>query len=419
MENNKLVIISTKVSKNYGAGHLKRSINIAKELLPFSYPIIFVNNDKNGIRELEKSGIKYVVIKSKKDEIKLLDSISYDILLVDKRETSFYKNRRGITVGIDNYGSDTDYFDFTISALPYEKEFNVNFKGIEYLVLDSKIFEIRKSKNRDIKNILVTFGGSDPKDLSSLIVHILEEISNNFNVKIILGPLYSGKINKDRLPPNFTIQEFKESLYDYIQWADIVITSFGITAIESLVAERPVFLINPTDYHNRLANILKVSSFLGDYKNFDNIKAAIIKFIKSPFIPVLKLPTSNSSFVGLIKRFLSGNKELCPICNSYVNRITVFRDGFNNIFFCKKDKIIFRNSDYSSDKKYGPDYFITSYKSQYGKTYEEDRPNIDRLNKRRIKIIKKILKNVARPKLFEAGSALGFFLDLARSEGLL
>jgi len=418
----KILLISTFSDKKFGMGHLKRSINTAKALSDFFYPIILINNNQEAIKEIEKTQIPYIKVYSKKDEIETLNKVSSEFIIIDKRDTSFYKNIKQITVAVDNYGKDTDYFDFLFSPLPYIKEFNSNFSSLKYLVVDPNIFKIKKKQNKNINNILVSFGGSDPNDLSFLAKNLLEEIliTRSFNIKIILGPLYNGRLTKEKIDnPNIKIEGFKDSLYSEIEWADLVITSFGITAIESLIANRLVFVIDPTDYHNMLSKKLKIPSVIGDHNDFSNIKNMLNDFIRYPFSPIIELPESNSFFASVVKDILANKKSTCPVCNNFKDRIVVHRNGVNNVFFCKKDKIIFRNETYFCDKNYGSEYFLSSYKKQYGKTYEEDRGNIDRLNRKRINVIKRLLGRKSRPKLLEVGSALGFFLDMARNSGFI
>ena len=53
----KILLISTFSDKKFGMGHLKRSINTAKALSDFFYPIILINNNQEAIKEIEKTQI--------------------------------------------------------------------------------------------------------------------------------------------------------------------------------------------------------------------------------------------------------------------------------------------------------------------------------------------------------------------------
>jgi SAM-dependent methyltransferase len=79
---------------------------------------------------------------------------------------------------------------------------------------------------------------------------------------------------------------------------------------------------------------------------------------------------------------------------------------------------------------YGKDYFLAEYKSQYGKTYIEDKENVAKLGRRRMRIIEHLMRSNSpeakfnqtklskvNGKLLDAGCALGFFLEIARKKG--
>ncbi|MEQ8352003.1 MAG: methyltransferase domain-containing protein [Leptospiraceae bacterium] len=74
---------------------------------------------------------------------------------------------------------------------------------------------------------------------------------------------------------------------------------------------------------------------------------------------------------------------------------------------------------------YGPDYFLSEYESQYGKSYLEDEPNLRRLAASRLDWMDRVLVHsglevdwsARGPTLLEIGSAAGFFLDEAKQRG--
>lgn len=65
---------------------------------------------------------------------------------------------------------------------------------------------------------------------------------------------------------------------------------------------------------------------------------------------------------------------------------------------------------------YEEDYFLADYQNSYGKSYEEDEPNLRRMARSRLDFLKS-RGNAGSGRLFEIGCATGFFLDEARSAG--
>jgi 2-polyprenyl-3-methyl-5-hydroxy-6-metoxy-1,4-benzoquinol methylase len=66
--------------------------------------------------------------------------------------------------------------------------------------------------------------------------------------------------------------------------------------------------------------------------------------------------------------------------------------------------------------EYETGYFFEFYKSQYGKTYLEDFPNLVRAGKKRLTVIKRLLKGGCG-RLLDIGCAYGPFLSAARDKG--
>jgi 2-polyprenyl-3-methyl-5-hydroxy-6-metoxy-1,4-benzoquinol methylase len=68
--------------------------------------------------------------------------------------------------------------------------------------------------------------------------------------------------------------------------------------------------------------------------------------------------------------------------------------------------------------EYASDYFFDSYKSQYGKTYLEDFPNLVAVGKKRLSVLKRLAgPNRGGMRLLDIGCAYGPFLSAAREEG--
>ena len=84
---------------------------------------------------------------------------------------------------------------------------------------------------------------------------------------------------------------------------------------------------------------------------------------------------------------------------------------------CEKTKVLYFINKNKKKNNYEKDYFFLDYKNQYGKDYIEDEKNLRNLAQKRLKKIEKYFIKYSKTKkfkLFEIGTALGFFLDEAR-----
>ena len=91
---------------------------------------------------------------------------------------------------------------------------------------------------------------------------------------------------------------------------------------------------------------------------------------------------------------------------------------------CQHCRLVFNSRAYK--KEYEDHYFLKEYKKQYGKSYFEDKQNIQKRMTWRLKHLQKytqennrtiLCENTTPCKLLEIGSACGFFLELAQEVG--
>lgn len=420
-------IISTAANKKLGMGHFQRSLWLAKIFQnEFSVKPFFLINPHSQTEEiLRKEKISFKTIKDPEEEKNALEQFRDSLLIVDKRDTDygFYSKFPFLSVGIDNHGKDSQYFDYVIQPLPFRDSIQSNLDGPQYLIFPDSFWNYQQQKIiRPVKKILASFGESDPADLSYLIYELFQRIKETYVVQIVLGPFYEGKLKNIKSAfPHIKITPAQTDLYQPIHSSDMVITHFGLTAYESNLLGTPVFLLNPDSYHQGLT---QKSDFpnagVGSAMRIEEIREKLVKFISRPFFAAIDGPSKgNYQFKTALKQILNKKKSRCPVCSEYGSK-AVFRRELDNIYFCEKDRLFFRNADYECQTiNYGTNYFVEDYQKQYGKTYEEDRANIDKLNRPRLdQIIRLIKKTDRKQNLLEIGCALGFFLDMARKTNL-
>ncbi len=96
----------------------------------------------------------------------------------------------------------------------------------------------------------------------------------------------------------------------------------------------------------------------------------------------------------------------------------------SSFFRCQNCRLVLNST--ANKKEYEGNYFLDEYKKQYGRSYFEDKKNIQKQMTWRLKhIVKYLSKNsgvilyqdMTPYKLLEIGSACGFFLELAQKVG--
>lgn len=400
----------------WGFGHLQRMFLLA-EKLSSKFNIIF--SLKEGDVEAQKliKEKEYTLFPYNELEKRVSTKGPFDRVIVDIRDTSkedmmIYK-KFGPVFSFDDMGDGGQGAFCNIKMLPsLNSDLKFNFSGIEYLLLNSDLKKKNKPINK-IKKILVTFGGSDPARLTNKVLDILS--GKNFEITAVVGPFFSEKI-KD-YPDVKTVFSVK-SLASFVDDADLVITSFGMTLMESLYTNTPVLILNPTDYHDELTkefsypfmitrdSSLSSEKLFSELDKIENGEKELQTFYKLPF----------GEKIDTLVNVIDGASPSIPLCQSCcsLNANVVYRNNKWNMFHCKKCGLFYLETFLPNENTYASDYFLTEYKQQYGRTYEEDREKIRALAIPRMNMI---LKYVKKGKLLDFGSGLGFFAEYAKENG--
>jgi len=191
------VLILTEAGKSIGFGHLTRCIGLYQGFEEKWVDVEIVVNADSSVDFLLK-GIKYKKfdwLRKMEDTFKSLKKV--DVVIIDSylAYLDFYKKVSElvkIPVYIDDYKR-LDYPKGVVinpsiygDRLNYPKKEGVrNLLGKKYIILRKKFWNVPKKKiNKHIKNVLITFGGTNQQDLAKRIAKYLED-EFCFNISIV------------------------------------------------------------------------------------------------------------------------------------------------------------------------------------------------------------------------------------------
>jgi UDP-2,4-diacetamido-2,4,6-trideoxy-beta-L-altropyranose hydrolase len=248
-----------------GYGNFNRCLTVANSLQTQKQNIIFFIN-KNSIveKQLLKKKINYIIVPkflSKQKEsffiLKKCEIINCKILLIDMREYGeilskyFYNNI--FTILFDDAWCKNAYANIIFNGTNVKKyhEYKLKnlrsklFLGSKYWISNKNFLSSRKSKhkiiNKKIYSIIISMGGSDPKNFSLFILKSLLDIKN-IKIKIILGPFNKNKksilkIIENRNNINLIISP--EKIWNEFSNSDLVICNAGNTLFELAILGIP------------------------------------------------------------------------------------------------------------------------------------------------------------------------------------
>ncbi len=410
------MLIITVAGAGHGVGHLKRMLRLAGDLRDsFKIKFSFLSGNSESVSMVNEYGFEYIDFESLDQYV--ADNGEFGRVITDLRDTTVSEmeiySGYGPVYSIDDMGEGGQSAFVNVRTLPSidKEEFLFNYDGLEYLMFD-KSGLVKKEPVPKIKRILITFGGADEKNLTE---RVLESITGKgFEVKVVIGP-FNNHSHKEYAGVEFV--KSPETLKDLINWADLVFTSFGMTLMESLYCAVPVIIVNPSDYHDRLAAgmgypYLIKQDEMGQLGNFLSEIMASDYYDKLKYFFELPFGGKYGDLIHSIKESQPA-VAICPFCSSLKSKL-VDRNSLYNMHRCPECSLYFLEYVSADKMDYDNNYFLSEYKNQYGKTYEEDRENIRSFAKNRLNMIKKYKKSGT---LLDYGSGLGFFSEYASENG--
>lgn len=250
--------------KNSGVGHLKRSLLIAKELNNLNNKIYFLCNQN--LSNLEKKKFEFIKLNQKtlkKNLITIKKEISLnspDLIIFDTYEINqkiidhISKINKKIMI-IHDYKFFKKNVHIYLNSTFSKRQANKNFLiGPKYALVEKKNKIIRNYK-KNIKNVLLFFGGSDSNNLNLKFSRILKsEIFQKFNFNFILSPNIKNinLIENSLKLKNFNKIKFNKNFHKNLCKSDLYIGTGGSSLMDVLISGTPAifFPINKNQKKN-------------------------------------------------------------------------------------------------------------------------------------------------------------------------
>ena len=268
-------------SKKIGLGHLQRCIKL-KNVFPKN-KVIFFTRSKSLQRIFRNEKTFYYLIKSKKEFVNFILNKKIKIFIFDVRKIDnylnniFFKNTKTkyiYTVLIANTlkkVTKPNLTIFPVSVFKKPKSKNI-YAGEKYAIL-SKTKPKKKIKN--LKNIMISMGGSDPNNITTKVIRILNKLDFRVKLNIVIGKLskikniHIKKILTNKMI-NYKVYKKQKNLNKVMMLSDILITNSGITKFEATLMKLPSIIISndKETINNQIAFAKKKTSiYLGYYKS--------------------------------------------------------------------------------------------------------------------------------------------------------
>ena len=266
-----------------GTGHIKRMITFANFVKRLGDKVHFtINNNIYAKKLLEVNNFNYCV------NDKLVPNNYFDIIFLDtynKYKNSSYWNFLfqfcdKLLVITDSHLVENIHATLIVhtnESLNGRILKNNTLVGAKYLIRES-FFKCKKKFSLKVKNVLITFGGADPYDVTNLVVKSILKSKidiNDIKINILIGNLYKNKKKLDHLIKNSQFKVFQnvDNILQFYKQHDYAVTAGGNTFYELSSLGIPCSVISQNiRQHYALSALKDVISvdYMGIYKTLSS-----------------------------------------------------------------------------------------------------------------------------------------------------
>ena len=250
----KKILIKADASHEIGTGHIYRGLSLASKLV--NHEVVFLLDEAHplGIEIVNSNNYPYITHNSDKGEGKDADDkakdeiiekiVEYDpdivindILNTNSKYTKSLRDKGFFIVNFEDVGGGVKYAHMVFDAL-YEHKIPLQnlYSGHKYYILkDEFYYQSFKEIKEDVRKVLLTFGGTDPNNLTEKVLESILKSNYKNNIEIILGLGYANKKEiQEKYKYNEKIEIFEnvKNMSEHMHSADLIFTSAGRTMYE-------------------------------------------------------------------------------------------------------------------------------------------------------------------------------------------
>lgn len=259
-----------------GMGHVQQSTTLARELRAKADVCFLTKSDDTVLTAIRESGFEATGLRNDAEILQHLTTLNPDIIVFDKIDVEEKLARdiknalKARLVIFTNLTGANKYADVAVlqRATDLTADIGSRFKNVaytdndtntlyyygpKYWVLRPEFYEYKskcKVSSRKPEHILLTFGGSDPSNLTSAVLEELLGMDRTLWIDVILGAHFgyddSVSLAFERYPgkrANVTVHRNIKNVADLMYKADLTVTSAGLSMLEALCVGTPVIVM--------------------------------------------------------------------------------------------------------------------------------------------------------------------------------
>jgi spore coat polysaccharide biosynthesis predicted glycosyltransferase SpsG len=248
------IVIRADAGPSLGMGHAYRAIALANELL--GHTVTIVTRDGPGTELgpsfFSRKGFPARCIRDDAEFLELLDSLGADITFLDVLDTSrefvsAVRERTGFVVSLEDLGEGGLEADLLVNDL-YSSQAHADNRwyGVAVSLLSPQFETVapREDVSDSVERVVISFGGTDPNDLTRLALEALKLARFAGRVTVVLGPgRWQDELDLSGTGLTAEVVRDVAHMALLMRDADIAITSGGRTVTELMTLGIPTIVL--------------------------------------------------------------------------------------------------------------------------------------------------------------------------------
>lgn len=244
------IAIRADAGPDLGMGHVYRAYALFLELHDHDVRVVVSDDEVHrlGVEFLHGHDVATEIVEGEKGFRDFLEWYEPDIVIVDMLDTDedYMAGIRPLApflVAVEDLGPGADLADLVINDL--YTDFHAaehHWYGVHYAILGPQFESVAAlpEMRPEVAKILVTFGGADPRGLTTKALQAIAETGFDGEVAVVLGPGYQlGDVDLDEFGLRGTVLRSVTDLAVVMHDCDIAVTSAGRTVTELMTQGIP------------------------------------------------------------------------------------------------------------------------------------------------------------------------------------
>ena len=242
-----------------GMGHIYNCLTLALAMIDHDVLIVTHEKAEPGITKIKETNLPYRTFREESEMDEIIASYRPDIWVNDCLNTTeeYIRKLKSLVprvVTIEDLGSGINAADAVINALYDEDEPRRNvYSGYKYVCLrDEFQMEEPKPFSKEVKNIVIMFGGTDPSNLNRLVYDALMAQNDRFKgirFFFITGIGYDNEANEvvTCSQNNIFVYPYVPRVTNYLKDADPAVIGQVRTIFEAACMGVPAIVLPPNE----------------------------------------------------------------------------------------------------------------------------------------------------------------------------